>query len=427
MPSDRATLNGVKLRIGLVESRPFTRVEYTTDKEGRHITKFVGYIPDLIDLLKGRMNFTPQLILAPINQTYTGLVRSVARGDFDIVIGDVTVTSLRREIAAFSTSIFDNALRLIIRKPAADQVDLFSYLRPFSASLWVAIFVITLYTSFLIVLVERHDNETLRDRSILSMTAMSIWYSVGNIIGYGVDFHVTTLAGRLLTVALYILSLVLVATYTANLASNMTISKTKYIISGIEDMKQGKLAFNRIGIRVGTAAEEFYLREISRGSRNFYPLKSRDELFERLLSGDIDVSFMDIGAAEYMTNNIYCNLTLVGASFDGSMFGIVFPKNWLHIQDFDINLLALRELGELDNLKKRWFGTKVCDDSIETPIAMGADSMFGLFLTVGSITIVAFLAFVWTRRATIIHFVSSLVDRRRHVGQNPEPTTRSSD
>ena len=427
VPSDRATLSGVTLRIGLVESRPFTRIEYIIDKEGRNLTKFIGYIPDLIDLLKGRMNFTPQLFLAPTNQTYTGLVKSVARGDFDIVMGDVTVTSLRREVAAFSASIFDNALRLIIRKPVAEQVDFFSYLRPFSPSLWVAIFVTTIYTSFLICLLERHDNEALRDRSILSMAAMAIWYSIGNIMGYGVDFHVTTASGRLLTVALYILSLVLVASYTANLASNLTISKTKYIISGIEDMKQGKLAFNRIGIRVGTAAEEFYVREISRGSRNFYPLKSRQELFDRLLSGDIDVSFMDIGAAEYMTNNIYCNLTLVGASFDGSMFGIVFPKNWLHIQDFDINVLALRELGELDTLKKKWFETKLCDDSVETPIAMGAESMVGLFLTVGLITVLALVTVLWTKRTAIKNCLLSLKDRQYTFKKKKDASTRSTD
>ena len=217
VPSDRATLSGVTLRIGLVESRPFTRIDYIIDKEGRNLTKFVGYIPDLIDLLKDRMNFIPQLFLAPTNQTYTGLVKSVARGDFDIVMGDVTMTSRRRDIAAFSASIFDNALRLIIRKPVAEQVDFFSYLRPFSPSLWVAIFITTIYASFLICLLERHDNEALRDRSILSMAAMAIWYSIGNIMGYGADFHVTTASGRLLTVALYILSLVLVASYTANL------------------------------------------------------------------------------------------------------------------------------------------------------------------------------------------------------------------
>ena len=114
-PSDRASLNGVTLRIGVIESPQFTTIDYIVGEDGRNKSQLVGYIPDLIDLLKGKMNFVPQLILAPTNQTYTGLVKAVARGDFDIVIGDVTVTSLRREMVDFSASIFDNSLRLVIR------------------------------------------------------------------------------------------------------------------------------------------------------------------------------------------------------------------------------------------------------------------------------------------------------------------------
>ena len=277
------------------------------------------------------------------------------------------------------------------------------------------------------MLVESHDNATLRDRSILSIGAMSFWYSLGNIMGYGVDFHVTTISGRLLTVALYILSIVLVASYTANLASSLTISSSKYIISGIDDIKQGKIAAHRIGVLVDRATEEFYVREISHGSRNFYPLKSRQDLGDRLLSGDIDVSFMDIGAAEYMTNNVHCNLTLVGASFDGSNFGIVFQKNWLYIRDFDLNVLALRESGELNRLRKEWFETQSCEAAVEASVAMKVESMAGLFLTVGLITLVALVVFIWTKRANIVHCLVSTIDRRRRSVQNPEPSTGSSD
>ena len=138
----------------------------------------------------------------------------------------------------FSASIFENALQLIIRKPAADQLDFSSYLRLFSGTLWIAILATMIYTSFLIVLVERHDNATLHDRSILPIGAMSFWYSIGNIIGYGA--------------------------YTSNLASDIRLSKPEYI----EDMKQGKITFNRIGIRIATAANVFCAREISGRSRD---------------------------------------------------------------------------------------------------------------------------------------------------------------
>ena len=66
---------------------------------------------------------------------------------------------------------------------------------------------------------------------------------------------------------------------------------------------------------VGSSIEDYYLREISGGSRNFYPLKSKQEMYDSLLNNIIDASFMDTGVVEYLTNNVYCNLTLVGSRF----------------------------------------------------------------------------------------------------------------
>ncbi|CAF1524508.1 unnamed protein product, partial [Rotaria sordida] len=45
-----------------------------------------------------------------------GLVQVVAHGVRDLVVRDVTITASRREIVDFSNLIFDNSLRIIIRK-----------------------------------------------------------------------------------------------------------------------------------------------------------------------------------------------------------------------------------------------------------------------------------------------------------------------
>jgi hypothetical protein len=115
-----------------------------------------------------------------------------------------------------------------------------AYLKPFLLKLWLTLLVAAVCVGFLICLLERHENEALRDRSIASQITMGMWYSFGTIVGYGADFHVTTAAGRLFTLGLYILCLVSVAAYTVNLASDLTISKSKDIINGIDDIKTGE-------------------------------------------------------------------------------------------------------------------------------------------------------------------------------------------
>jgi hypothetical protein len=235
---------------------------------------------------------------------------------------------------------------------------------------------------------------------------MSGWFSVGTLMGYGVDFEVRTAAGRLLTTGLYILSLILVATYTANLASNLTLLKSNNIISGIEDIKNGKIPFSRIGIRVDTAPEDFYLREVSHGSRNFYPLKSRQDIIDSLLSGVIDVGFMDSGVAEYLTGEIYCNLTLVGAPFDFGAFGVVIPKQWIYGEELDVNILSLKELGIFDDLKRKWFPTNNCPGTASTSISMGIDTLSGLLLIFAVISILSWFLFAWQKRFVIKEYLT---------------------
>lgn len=410
-PSGFAKLSNLTLRIGVTLSIPFTMISNLVDDYGQPATKLIGYALDLIDLLQDKMGFIPNITLAPTNVTYAGLVDAVAAGVYDIVVADTTITSARRQKAEFTSSIFDNALRIMMRKKTVPVVDLIAYLKPFSFNLWMVLLGSSIMAAFLICVLERAENRMLNDRSVVSSITMSWWYTIGTIMGYGVDFHVETAAGRLLTVGLYLTSLVLVATYTANLASELTISKVKGSIDGIADIKNGKIPFSRVGVRVGTASEEYYLHEISGGIKNYYPLQSRQHMYDALLDNLIDVSFMDSGTAEYITNNIYCNLTLVGAEFDKTSLAIVIPKNWLYAQELDVNILQLREKGVLDSLRAKWFQTSTCAANGEDPGGMAVETMSGLFLTFGVVCALSLILFLWTKRCAVKGYVLKLAGR----------------
>ncbi|CAF3621430.1 unnamed protein product [Rotaria socialis] len=423
-PSGHPILTNVTLRIGVIVSPPFTMISSNTDKNGQIDVKLVGYVPDLINRLQNDMGFIPNVILAPPNQTYDGLVNAVANGVYDIVVADVTITSARRGIAEFSTSIFGNALSIIMRSKTVTQKDLLSFLKPFSFNLWMTLLAAITFAAFLVSLIERFDNQILHNRSFVSSVTMSWWYSIGTIMGYGADFQVVTAAGRLLTVGLYIMSLVLVATYTANLTSDLTITKSQFVISGVGDIKNGKIPFNRIGICIGTAAEAYFLHEISAGIRSYYPLSSGPDMYDALLNNLIDASLTDSGIAEYMTNNVYCNLSLVGPAFDQSSLAIVIPKGWLYEQDLDVNLLALREAGALDELKKKWFETNICTANPSNPTGITLEAMSGLFLTFAVICALSIILFIWTKRWNMINYLFKLAGRSSPLSKKGTTVTR---
>lgn len=396
-PNGRAVMTGIRLRIGISEVAPFSMIKYEIDAYGEIHIKYVGYMLDLIDLLANKMGFIPDIIMVPSNQSYNGLIDAVVNGIYDMIVADVTITAARREKVAFSNSIFDTSLRIITRKKTDEGIDLTAFLRPLSVKLWIVLLFATLCAGFLICLFERQENEALFNRSIISSSAMSIWYSFGNVVGYGADLHVTTAAGRLVTVGLYMLSLVVIATYTANLESDLTTSKTKDIISGLDDIKNGKLLYSRIGIVANSAIESFYLREISEQIRNFYPLNIEADLYTDLIDNIIDAGIMDAGVLEYRTSSFYCNLTLIGADFEKGAFGIVTPKEWLYAENLDISILSLRESGELDALKRKWFQGGTRTDISDSPTGTTVESMSGLFVTFGTVIILALISYIWRK------------------------------
>jgi ABC-type branched-subunit amino acid transport system substrate-binding protein/ABC-type amino acid transport substrate-binding protein len=408
-PSGNPSIAGLTFRIAVIESVPFTIVTQVTDKSGQTTTQLSGYMPHLIDLLQAKMKFIPNITLVSSNVSYDGLIDAVVNGDYDMVVADMAITDARSEIVDFSYSIFDNSLRIIIRQPVDPPVDLWSFLRPFSLKLWITLLAAAVCGGLLFAVIERDKNEVLENRSTPAMIIMGLWYSFGTIVGYGVDFNVTTAAGRLFTLGLYILCLISVAAYTANLTSNLTLSRTNTDVSGISDLQNGKISFSRIGIVTGTPAEDYYLRVISSGLRNFYPLKSTSQIYTALLNQIIDASIMDDGIAEYITSNIYCNLSIIGTSFEQNSFGIVIQKNWAYAKDLDVSTLALSEAGDLNKLRTKWFSASTCAQLPDDSTAMTLESMAGLFLTFALICVLALLLFMWQKRIIIKNFILSLI------------------
>ncbi|UJR13333.1 hypothetical protein I4U23_000351 [Adineta vaga] len=421
-PTGFPKLSGVKLRIGVIRSPPFLMMKNLIDASGKNVIQMVGFIPDLIDRLQSTTGLIPEIILAPLNQTYGGMIQAVINDVYDIVVGDVTVTAARREIVDFSTTIYDNTFSVIVRQTSSVELDYFSYLRPFSLNLWLTLLVACIYAAVLFWILERKVNDALRDKSILSSISLSIWYSLGTVFGYGVEFAVQTAAGRLLTLGLYMLSMILVATYTANLASDLTLLKSKGIISGIDDVKNGKVPFSRVGILVNSSFEDYFLREVSSGSRNYYPIKTQDEIYTSLFYNYIDASIMDTGLLQYATNTLYCNLSLAGTTFNPNSYAIVIPKQWLYTRTLDVSILSLKEFGVLDELKTKWFAGSTCSDSSSSNESTGIsiETVCGLFLTFAIISILSLLLFVWTKRLSLKDHLLQVTHRKNLERKNAD-------
>jgi len=107
-------------------------------------------------------------------------------------------------------------------------------------------------------------------------------------------------------------------------------------------------------------------------------------------------------------------LTIVGTDFDPSSYGIVFRKDWVYAQAFDVNILSLRESSVLDNLTTKWFSGKTCPDSpaTDTTTSYSIQPLTGLFITFTFVSILSLLLFAWLKRLIIKDYLWKLVHRK---------------
>ncbi|CAF3578987.1 unnamed protein product [Rotaria sp. Silwood1] len=219
--------------------------------------------------------------------------------------------------------------------------------------------------------------------------------------------NVSTRSGRFLTFGLYVLQIVLAAIYTASILSFILIENSNPTISGVDDIRNGKILPNRIGIMVGSQAEEYYLNSISEGKKNYYPLKTINEVYTSLMNGDIDVALWS------HVNNRYCDLMAVGVEFAHGSYQIPVKQGWVYKAALDSNILSLIDTGELDRISEKWFTQPTCSKTnLSTSNTITIERMGGLFSTFAIISIISILVHFWSTIDRLIRNIIGIVCRK---------------
>jgi ionotropic glutamate receptor len=443
---------GQHLRILVIEAPPFVIVRNISN-HGQSLNNQVnfhsdplktknpniviyGFIADFIRELQKQMHFNYTIDVANLTTNYHSLVASVA-GDnrqYDMTLSDIRITSSRLLMVDFSTPFHENTFRIITRKnPYTSSLTLFSCFNPFTWDVWVTIFAVIIYSSFIIYLFERQNIEIENGESGIKSIFMGTCQILGSVIIMTGNIPLTTNASRLTVLGLYGLFIILGATYTANLSSFLTLNRVQPAISGIDDIKNGRLPFSRIGIVTNSAASDYYMQNIS---SMYHPLFTAEEIYSRLLDYTIDASIWDSYILEYAVSNYYCaNLSVVGVGFLKSSYGIVLPKDWPYKKDLDVHIMAMRESERLESLENRWLGHGTCSSSSSSSgkidQANGSnnekfplDVMGGLFLTFLILTGIAFILHLWRCRVAINNIFWKIIERIKLLVYIIRPITR---
>lgn len=207
-----------------------------------------GYCIDLLEKLAEDMQFDFELYIvgdgkygAWKNGQWTGLVGDLLSGAADTAVTSFSINSARSKVMDFTSSFFSTSLAILVRsKDTAAPIGAFMW--PLHWSMWVGIFITLHITALFLTLYEwkspfgltPHGRNRVRVFSYSS--ALNLCYAVlfGRTIATKTPKCWT---GRFLMNLWAIFCLLVLSSYTANLAAVMVGEKIFEEVSGIHDAK----------------------------------------------------------------------------------------------------------------------------------------------------------------------------------------------
>ncbi|CAM4909802.1 unnamed protein product [Rotaria socialis] len=423
IPTDYALLRGKTLNITVYISPPFFMQSAFPNIQGKYL--YEGYIHELLLLLKDKMEFNYSYLVASNETSYDELIECVENRKCEIVMADLAETATRLAKVDFSTSIYDNALRLVVRKSKHKTISPIAFLKPFSTWLWLGIiFLIYILSVILIGLYEyQEERNGIESSSLMRILGRSLYHTIGALVQRGSELQVKTLFARIQTVTVWLMSVVIVALLTSNLTIYFTAQREQPWLKSIDDLNMcQKVDCKRIGVVERSQHEEYFTKEVTHSiEMNYHRLKHPTECFTKLLDGHIDVSLADSSSAEYYTQTEYCQLELVGEPFGKTHFAVALPKYWPYKQDLDTHILELRTNGEIDRRLATYFQQRNCDviNENQPNIEDGGLTIFqtsGLFIIFGVLTGLNFMCYVMNRVGIFSSIALSVQKIRGYYG-----------
>jgi len=285
--------------------------------------------------------------------TVPEILEAVRDSKVDAGIAAITITSDREKVVDFSHVFYRSGLRVAV--PAFSSPSWLTTASKFLSTdvlfLCVSLVCLTLLTAHLLWLIERGSNSDCFPATYVAGVGEAIWWSVATIITGGCESKApVSLLGRLVAVAWMLGSIVLVATFTATLASQMTTASISGVIGGPDGLTNRSVATVQ-GTVVVDALQE--LRAVA------VLCESIDLAISAASKGKAEAVVFDAPVLAYKIQNTpQCPVHLVGPVFKHQDYGIAVPPGSPLREKINRSLLAIGESGRLADLNKKWFGEK---------------------------------------------------------------------
>ncbi|XP_044735980.1 ionotropic receptor 25a-like isoform X2 [Chrysoperla carnea] len=426
-------------RVVTVLQKPFIMVDENAPK------KYSGYCIDLIDKIAEILRFDYEIYTAPDGKFgnmdeggyWNGVVRELMDKKADIGLGSMSVMAERENVIDFTVPYYDLVgITILMKKPKA-PTSLFKFLTVLENEVWLCILAAYFFTSFLMWVFDRwspysyqnnrekyKDDEEKREFNLKEC----LWFCMTSLTPQGGGEAPKNLSGRLVAATWWLFGFIIIASYTANLAAFLTVSRLDTPVESLDDLsKQYKIQYAPLNgssamtyfERMANIEAKFYeiwkdmslndsLSAVERSKLAVwdYPVSDKytkmwqamkeaglpntlEEAVARVLkSQSSSDGFAYLGDA---TDIRYlqltdCDLQMIGEEFSRKPYAVAVQQGSPLKDQFNTAILTLLNKRELEKLKEKWWNSnpeaKNCIKKDDQSDGISIENIGGVFIVI---------------------------------------------
>ncbi|MBA6153324.1 transporter substrate-binding domain-containing protein [Gelidibacter maritimus] len=267
------------------------------------------------------------------------------KGNLDVVVGPISITSQRLEYMNFSQPFYNSSLAIVSR---VDDLTLWQRIKPlFSMKLLIAVgifLIILAIVGTLLWLAERKRSPEQFPSKIADGIGTGMWLAIVTMstTGYG-DKAPITLWGRIIAGSWMIISIIFATSMVAGIASTLTLSSLgSSTFANVEQLSGRKVA------TISASPSEAFLKEYK---AKITGVDNINEAMSKLVNKEVDAVVYDRPQLlYYMKNHKDEELFIAKAEYYKQGYGFAFPVDSKLIYDVNRTLLELAESQEVLNI-----------------------------------------------------------------------------
>ncbi|KAL4182076.1 hypothetical protein AMTRI_Chr12g240690 [Amborella trichopoda] len=326
--------------------------------------------------------------------TYNDLVYQVYLGTYDAVVGDVTITANRSNYVDFTPPYSKPGVSMVVPMQKERRSRAWVFLKPLTRELWSVTACCFIFMAFVVWSLEHRVNDYFQGTP-MDQLGKALYFSFSALV-FSHCAKVNNNLTRFVLVLWLFVVLIISQSYTANLASILTVEQLEPTITDVQTLIEN-------GDYVGYHDDSFVegmLKKLGIAKSKIKGFNTSSELAKALrkssANGGVSAIFLEIPYIKVFLTSYHDEFSMAGPIFRTGGFGYVFQKNSPLLSDISKAVLEVTEDEKMKGMEMAWLGSRTVQPTSSTDVAsngLSLDCFWGLFLLVSTTSIAALIIF----------------------------------